>query len=153
MLILCISNYLLNCVETLQWKWCVVCLRWAAAITSVMSSLKMVRDANVMNNRSFSATDRLAATVRLEMALRDTPHGDKKLLVRALQKRAEGNYTGIGDMILNELFITGEKLFMWWVDSKRHTYWLPEIVSVTLCTINKSAVQQFLPKTAHFLGT
>lgn len=53
----------------------------------------------------------MAAAVGLEMALRDSPN--KELLVKALQKQACKDYKNVGDMLMNELFITGEKIFMW----------------------------------------
>ncbi|CAD7700977.1 unnamed protein product [Ostreobium quekettii] len=67
----------------------------------------------MISDRSFSAGDRLAAAVRLELAFRGTPYREKPLLIEALQKREVGIYDGMVDMILNELFITGEKLFLW----------------------------------------
>ena len=89
----------------------------------------MLRDVHVLHDRSFSAGDRLAAVIRLEMALKDTPN--KTLLVQALRKRANADYSNILDMIMNEMFITGEQIFTWYVlfdkaSSNRMKIWVTQ---------------------------
>ncbi|GMH43202.1 hypothetical protein BSKO_11124 [Bryopsis sp. KO-2023] len=78
----------------------------------------MVKDAHSLKNKKLSGEDKMAAAVRLEMALRDMEHPEKGLLVRALQKRAENDYDGLADRFMNEMFITGEKIFMWFTPAK-----------------------------------
>lgn len=85
--------------------------RWIGATTSLISSKNLIKDAHALGSRKFSGAEKVAAAVRLEMALGDNP--DKALLVKALQKRSRKDYRDFGDMILNELFITGERIFMW----------------------------------------
>lgn len=86
--------------------------RWKGAAFSLVSSQRLMKDAQNVTNKDLDGGERMASAVRLEVALQDSPN--KELFVKALQKQACKDYKNVGDRLMNELFITGEKIFMWW---------------------------------------
>ncbi|CAL8468309.1 g7849 [Coccomyxa elongata] len=83
--------------------------RWQGAAGTLISSAAMVRDLGTISDRSAPPADRFAATAGLAMRLEG--HPNKAAILEALEHRRPGRLDSLVDNFMNELFITGERVF------------------------------------------
>ncbi|DBB06814.1 hypothetical protein WJX82_002835 [Trebouxia sp. C0006] len=112
-----------------EWARQEVIEQWQNAGRSILSSVRMVRNAETLGDKFATGAERFAAVVELEMALTGNP--DKKMLLRALARRRDNQIDNFFDRLITELFITGERIFDWFTPAAMYKHKLPFTVGFT----------------------
>lgn len=89
--------------------------KWQSTFKKIIIERDIEKNYEIIKNKEKGNIERFIAIVNLKYAVHKYP--DKKQLIWALRRKQENNYTGIFDRIKNELFITGELIFIFFTPS------------------------------------
>eukprot|EP00877_Chromochloris_zofingiensis_P014440 jgi/Chrzof1/924/Cz01g33230.t1 len=102
--------------------------RWRAAVTLVLETQKLQRQADILQCPKSRPRDRFAAAVWLAMQntlwsrlLARNPH--KHLLVEYVAKKRAGQFASVWDRIDTELYLTGALIFEWCTPARMGQHW------------------------------
>ncbi|KAK9845911.1 hypothetical protein WJX81_005785 [Elliptochloris bilobata] len=118
-------------------------VRWKGAVQTLITTEKLVRDADTLADHDAAPAERFAALVGVEQQTART--GRRSMLIVALEKRRQSKFDGLVDRFMTELFITGDTIFHFFTPAQlgRHRLWFTSAFSLAVFAVFCFCIGEF----------